>query len=98
MCIRQLSYNFDFGEMYGQYSPLEYTYTSMILPQLFLGAVVVDAFVAVVGSCGSCTVLLVSSVSIDYMFRKRLAIQSRRISVSYTHLRAHETPEHLVCR
>src|SRR5674536_170589 len=34
---------------------------------------------------------------------KRLAEHDRRsrhriISVSYTHLRAHETPEHLVCR
>src|SRR5678816_4839594 len=25
-------------------------------------------------------------------------LQSRVVAVSYTHLRAHETPEHLVCR
>src|SRR5678816_3156447 len=25
-------------------------------------------------------------------------VQRRRAAVSYTHLRAHETPEHLVCR
>ena len=29
---------------------------------------------------------------------RRLHVKSRLMAVSYTHLRAHETPEHLVCR
>src|SRR5678815_717841 len=32
-----------------------------------------------------------------YAFRQHVAA-ARRNTVSYTHLRAHETPEHLVCR
>ena len=28
----------------------------------------------------------------------RVWLQASTLSVSYTHLRAHETPEHLVCR
>ena len=31
-------------------------------------------------------------------FKKADRDRNRRLAVSYTHLRAHETPEHLVCR
>src|SRR5665254_1378 len=41
----------------------------------------------------------------EYMSRVRgesnstqIIVSSKKVPVSYTHLRAHETPEHLVCR
>ena len=48
-----------------------------------------------VGSCGSCKYKLIKGkISPDIDFGYVLSFDA----VSYTHLRAHETPEHLVCR
>eukprot|EP00658_Telonema_sp_P-2_P002799 TRINITY_DN11034_c0_g1_i4.p2 TRINITY_DN11034_c0_g1~~TRINITY_DN11034_c0_g1_i4.p2 ORF type:complete len:102 (-),score=9.02 TRINITY_DN11034_c0_g1_i4:41-346(-) len=47
---------------------------------------------------GRGSVLTPSTVDDDLVLRESVYPYSALIPVSYTHLRAHETPEHLVCR
>src|SRR5674536_251874 len=52
------------------------------------------------GSLKSCNAIPMNTMSAQRSHREAssAAASLTRISVSYTHLRAHETPEHLVCR
>eukprot|EP00658_Telonema_sp_P-2_P084345 TRINITY_DN9341_c0_g1_i3.p2 TRINITY_DN9341_c0_g1~~TRINITY_DN9341_c0_g1_i3.p2 ORF type:complete len:101 (+),score=1.85 TRINITY_DN9341_c0_g1_i3:410-712(+) len=69
-------------------------------PPCFLSLLAMPSSSKFVSTRSSCNMFVVEPFKKldDRRVRRRLRIPSRYIPVSYTHLRAHETPEHLVCR
>src|SRR5678816_4187617 len=60
------------------------------------GGIVQIRFHGACHGCPSSTMTL--QMGIERNLREKVPEVTRVVPVSYTHLRAHETPEHLVCR
>src|SRR5678815_5151740 len=82
--------------------------TSAMIFLIFIGADLMNSALAltqvpgqlagVVKAWGLSPVMVVVAIMLFYVVLGAVMDELSMIPVSYTHLRAHETPEHLVCR